>query len=81
MVRVIKTDGEAQEKDINKIFHIAMEEVLGTKIIYSEKIPLLYFWVTKLNDLALVKETIATNEKLVSILKVVRDKALKTCDP
>ncbi|WRX15622.1 Glutathione S-transferase [Theobroma cacao] len=60
-------------------FRSAMEKVLGIKILDSEKTPLLYSWVTKLNDLALVKETIASHEKLVEVLKVVREKALQTC--
>ncbi|OMO93962.1 hypothetical protein COLO4_16604 [Corchorus olitorius] len=55
-----------------------MEEVLGIKILDSEKTPLLFSWVTKLNDLALVKETIAPHEKMVAVLKVVREKALQT---
>ncbi|XP_017970722.1 PREDICTED: glutathione S-transferase U9 [Theobroma cacao] len=108
MVTVLKSGGEAQEKDINKMLEIikvleegvkdiynvgyldfficsvfsfrsAMEKVLGIKILDSEKTPLLYSWVTKLNDLALVKETIASHEKLVEVLKVVREKALQTC--
>ncbi|XVF85459.1 hypothetical protein PTKIN_Ptkin17bG0119600 [Pterospermum kingtungense] len=57
--------------------HMAMEEVVGIKMIDSEKTPLLHSWVTKLNDLALVKETIAPNEKMVAVLKVVREKALR----
>ncbi|KAK6242379.1 hypothetical protein SCA6_007768 [Theobroma cacao] len=108
MVTVLKSGGQAQEKDINKMLEIikvleegvkdiynvgyldflicsvfsfrsAMEKVLGIKILDSEKTPLLYSWVTKLNDLALVKETIASHEKLVEVLKVVREKALQTC--
>ncbi|MBA0734283.1 hypothetical protein Gogos_018213 [Gossypium gossypioides] len=57
-------------------FHVAMEEVLGIKMVDSEKTPLLHSWVTKLNHLALVKETMAPNHKLVEVLKVVRQKAL-----
>ncbi|KAB2045470.1 hypothetical protein ES319_D01G164100v1 [Gossypium barbadense] len=110
MVKVLKSDGEEQEKDINKMletikvleegvkdifpddnnvgyldfvicsvfsFHVAMEEVLGIKMVDSEKNPLLHSWVTKLNHLALVKETMAPNHILVEVLKVVRQKALK----
>ncbi|MBA0792867.1 hypothetical protein Gohar_017328 [Gossypium harknessii] len=71
MVKVLKSDGEEQEKDINKMLETR------SSMVDSEKTPLLHSWVTKLNHLALVKETMAPNHNLVEVLKVVRQKALK----
>ena len=54
------------------------EEVLGIKIIDPEKTPLIFSWLTALNQLPLVKETIPPHDKLVAILKYVRENALKS---
>ncbi|KAF3437703.1 hypothetical protein FNV43_RR20459 [Rhamnella rubrinervis] len=56
----------------------AQEEVLGIKFIDLEKTPLVYSWVTALNDLPVVKETLPPYEKYVRFLKYVRQNALKS---
>ncbi|XVE56947.1 hypothetical protein DITRI_Ditri04bG0051900 [Diplodiscus trichospermus] len=54
------------------------EEVLGIKIINIEKIPLVCSWLTALNQLTLVKESIPPHDKLAAIFKFVREDALKS---
>ncbi|XVE56944.1 hypothetical protein DITRI_Ditri04bG0051600 [Diplodiscus trichospermus] len=90
VLTAVKTDGEAQERNINNVGLLDLvffslfgryeihEEVLGIKIIDTEKMPLLYSWVTALNLLPLVKESIPPHDKLVAVLKFVRENALKS---
>ncbi|CAL9031278.1 unnamed protein product [Prunus brigantina] len=58
--------------------HKVPEEVIGTKIIDPEKTPLIFSWVTALNELPLVKELTPPHEKLVAVLQFFRNNALKS---
>ncbi|ONI08669.1 hypothetical protein PRUPE_5G192600 [Prunus persica] len=58
--------------------HKVQEEVLGTKIIDPEKTPLIFSWLTALNELPLVKELTPPHEKLVAVLQFFRNNALKS---
>ncbi|EOY21832.1 Glutathione S-transferase tau 9, putative [Theobroma cacao] len=55
----------------------AYEEALGVKILDPERNPLVFCWVKALNELPLVKELYPPHDKLVALLKVVRENALK----
>ena len=55
----------------------AQEEVLGLKLIDSEKTPLVFSWVTALLDLPVVKETLVPYEKYVPFLQFMRQTFLK----
>ena len=54
------------------------EEVLGIKIIDPEKTPLIFSWLTAINELTLVKELAPPQDKTVALLKFVRENALKS---
>ncbi|XP_008239955.1 PREDICTED: glutathione S-transferase U10-like [Prunus mume] len=58
--------------------HKVPEEVIGTKIIDLEKTPLIFSWLTALNELPLVKELTPPHEKLVAVLQFFRNNALKS---
>ncbi|XP_021287144.1 glutathione S-transferase U9-like [Herrania umbratica] len=55
----------------------AYEEAFGVKILDPERNPLVFCWVKALNELPLVKELYPPHDKLVAMLKVVRENALK----
>ncbi|XP_022736158.1 glutathione S-transferase U9-like [Durio zibethinus] len=55
----------------------AYEEVLGVKILDPERNPLIFCWVKTLKELPLVKELYPPHDKLVALLKIVRENALK----
>ncbi|GMN45635.1 hypothetical protein TIFTF001_014838 [Ficus carica] len=54
------------------------EEVLGTKVLDPEKTPLLCSWIAALLDHPVVKETLPPREKMVGLLKNIRQNALKS---
>ena len=54
------------------------EELLGIKLLDPEKTPLIYSSLTALADLPLVKETLPPHEKVVALLKFIRENALKS---
>ncbi|KAL6181609.1 hypothetical protein ACLB2K_048260 [Fragaria x ananassa] len=56
----------------------AQEEVLGVKIIDSEKTPLIVSCITALIDLPAVKESRMPHEKVVAFLKFFRENALNS---
>ncbi|XVF09081.1 hypothetical protein REPUB_Repub07fG0060100 [Reevesia pubescens] len=56
--------------------HKAYEEVLGAKILDPERSPLIFSWVNSLNELPRVKELLPPHDKLVALLKVIRQHAL-----
>ncbi|OMO71284.1 hypothetical protein COLO4_28323 [Corchorus olitorius] len=58
--------------------HKVEEEVLGIKIIDPEKTPLLFSWVTAINQVPLMKEFTPPHDKLVGFLKNMRANALKS---
>ncbi|XWS51124.1 hypothetical protein CRYUN_Cryun12cG0149800 [Craigia yunnanensis] len=58
--------------------HKIQEEVLGIKIIDPEKTPLIFSWLTAINELPLVKESTPPHDNLVGILKFVRENGLKS---
>ena len=51
------------------------EEVLGIKIIDPEKTPLIFSWLTALNEL---KQLAPPHDKTIALLKFVRKNALKS---
>ncbi|WRX17188.1 Glutathione S-transferase [Theobroma cacao] len=55
----------------------AYEEASGVKILDPERNPLVFCWVKALNELPLVKELYPPHDKLVALLKVVRENALR----
>lgn len=54
------------------------EEILGKKIIHPEKYPLIFSWVTALNEVAVVKEVNPPHAKLLRLLLSVRNHNLKS---
>ncbi|PON93612.1 Glutathione S-transferase, C-terminal-like [Trema orientale] len=54
------------------------EEVFGLKVIDPEKYPLVFSWVTALNQVSEVKELIPPYEKLVAVFGSVRNKTLES---
>ncbi|EEF52176.1 glutathione S-transferase U9 [Ricinus communis] len=54
--------------------HKAQEEVLGVKIIDPDKTPLIFSWITSINELPAVKEITPPHEKLVELLQFLRQK-------
>ncbi|CAN4080617.1 unnamed protein product [Withania somnifera] len=56
----------------------AYEEVLGVKIVVPENTPLLYSCLTSLNELPVVKEICPPHDKLVALLNIYRQNALKS---
>lgn len=50
----------------------AHEEVLGAEVLTPEKTPLLFSWITALNNHPLVKELIPPHDKLVGLLKSIK---------
>lgn len=66
MVSMLNPDTEIQE------------EVLGLKIIDPDKSPLFYSWLTVLHEIPLVKESAAPRDKIVPLLKFIRENALKS---
>lgn len=55
----------------------ALDEVLGLKLINSEKTPLLVSCITTLIELPAVKESLMPHETIVAFLKSFRENALK----
>ncbi|KAL6281314.1 hypothetical protein ACE6H2_018195 [Prunus campanulata] len=58
--------------------HKVQEAVLGIKIIDPEKTPIIFSWVTALTELPLVKELTPPQEKLLALLQLFRNNALKS---
>ncbi|EOY21827.1 Glutathione S-transferase tau 9 [Theobroma cacao] len=58
--------------------HKVQEEVLGIKIIDPEKTPLIFAWLTAINQLTVVKESTPPHDKLVALLKFLRENSLKS---
>ncbi|KAK8537580.1 hypothetical protein V6N13_096603 [Hibiscus sabdariffa] len=54
------------------------EQVLGIQIINPERTPLIFSWLTAINQVPLVKESAPAEEKTLALLKFVRDIALKS---
>ena len=58
--------------------HKIQEEVLGIKIIDPEKTPLIFSWLTAINQLPLVKESTPPHDNIVGIFKFIRENGLKS---
>lgn len=58
--------------------HEVQEEVLGLKILDSEKTPLLCSRVTAINQMSVVKKLSPPHDKLAAFLKFIRENALKS---
>ncbi|KAJ7956392.1 putative Glutathione s-transferase [Quillaja saponaria] len=58
--------------------HRAAEEAIGVKILDPTKNPLIFSWVTALNELPLVKELLPPHDKLVSVVRLIRQNALNS---
>ena len=56
----------------------AIEEAFGVKIVDQEKTPMLSSWIIALDQMPVVEETIAPNEKLVEVMHLVRQSALQS---
>ncbi|XWS60556.1 hypothetical protein CRYUN_Cryun07bG0045900 [Craigia yunnanensis] len=56
----------------------AIEEAFGVKIVDQEKTPMLSSWIIALDQMPVVEETIAPNEKLVQVMHLVRQSALQS---
>lgn len=54
------------------------EEVLGVKYLDSEKYPLVTSWVCSLTEQPVVKESTPPYEKVVGLLRFLREKALQS---
>ncbi|KAL5544472.1 hypothetical protein UlMin_008256 [Ulmus minor] len=52
------------------------EQVLGIKVIDQERNPIIFSWVTALNELPLVKEITPPHEELVAVLQTFRNFSL-----
>ena len=55
--------------------HKAQEEALGLKIIDPERHPLVYSWVTALNEVPAVKESLPPHDKMVALIQFLRQNA------
>ncbi|KAK6261624.1 hypothetical protein QUC31_007440 [Theobroma cacao] len=58
--------------------HKVQEEVLGIKIIDPEKTPLIFSWLTAINQMTVVKESTPPHDKLVALLKFLKENSLKS---
>lgn len=58
--------------------HKVHEEVLGVKLLDGEKYPLVTSWVSSLIEQPVVKESTPPHEKVVSLLRFLREKALRS---
>ncbi|XP_027901910.1 glutathione S-transferase U9-like [Vigna unguiculata] len=56
----------------------AHEEVLGTKFIVPEKFPVLFSWLMGIAEVEAVKKATPPHEKVVGILQLFRQSALKS---
>ncbi|PON93607.1 Glutathione S-transferase, C-terminal-like, partial [Trema orientale] len=54
------------------------EEILGRKVIDPEEYPLIFSWVTALNEVPLLKELSPPHEKLLALVLSVRNQSLKS---
>ncbi|XP_022137492.1 glutathione S-transferase U9-like [Momordica charantia] len=54
------------------------EEFLGIKFLDEEKTPILFSWLTRLNEHPIAKETAPPKDKLVGLLQFVRHNALRS---
>ena len=52
--------------------HKVGEEALAMKIIDPERHPLIHSWVTAMNELPVVKETLPPHDKMVAFLQSLR---------
>ncbi|KAL6318503.1 hypothetical protein AAG906_000581 [Vitis piasezkii] len=55
--------------------HKAQEEAHGLKIIDPERHPLVYSWVTALNEVPAVKESLPPHDKMVALIQFLRRNA------
>ncbi|CAK9138094.1 unnamed protein product [Ilex paraguariensis] len=59
----------------------AVEEAIGVKLLDRERNPLICSWVTALNELPVVKETIPSHAKMVAFFQHIRQNALQIPKP
>ena len=53
------------------------EEIFGIKVIDPEKYPLIFSWVTALNEVPFLKELSPPHERLLALFLSVRNKSLE----
>ncbi|XWS60550.1 hypothetical protein CRYUN_Cryun07bG0045500 [Craigia yunnanensis] len=54
------------------------EEIAGVKILDPKRHPIIYSWVTNMNQVPVMKELVPPHEKLLALLQFVRQNALKS---